>query len=386
MKNLPRTYPSRLNIEEKSLPAMGYHPIPAFMEYSDSYKKAGVDTAEGRRFVQRIAQSVTSTHTPNVLASRSGFAGLYDVSFLKDYRDPVLLSTTDGVGTKLRLAQLFNRHDTIGIDLVAMCANDILVTGARSLLFLDYIACGRLDSARMAVIVESIAEGLRRCGASLVGGETAEHPDTMEPEDYDLAGFMVGCAERNSIIDGGTISAGDLIVSIPSTGVHSNGLSLIRRIFLKDGLHLPDSTEEREFLLNQVLLRPTAIYERALRPLFDSNFPIHGLVHITGGGFTENIPRILPEGVRAVIDTGLLSVPDFYSYIRDRGGLDEREIYSVFNMGTGMAAVIPEGRASEFIASIKKNLASMPDKFLGEPYVMGSIEKAGEENGRIVFS
>jgi len=345
------------------------------MEASEAYKQAGVDTAAGRQFVRMIADSVRSTHTPHVLPGKGGFAGLFDVSFLKQYEEPVLLSTTDGVGTKLRLAQLFDRHDTIGIDLVAMCSNDLLVTGAHPLYFLDYLACGKLNGERMAVIIESIAEGLRRCGASLIGGETAEHPDTMEPDDYDLGGFMVGCAEKKRILDGSTIKEGDVIVSIPSTGIHSNGLSLIRRLFLKNGTELPESDLLREFLLNEILLRPTAIYEKGLRPVIEEGFELHGLVHITGGGFYENIPRIIPDDLCGVIETRNLSVPDLYAFIRDNGKLNEREMYAVFNMGTGMAAILPRQKADEFLRRIGTLLSPLPDRFIGEPSIIGRIEK-----------
>jgi phosphoribosylformylglycinamidine cyclo-ligase len=348
------------------------------MESSEAYKKAGVDTLKGQQFVKLIKNSVKSTHTKHVMDNYGSFSGLFDVSFLKDYRNPILLSATDGVGTKLKLASLFNRHDTIGIDLVAMCSNDILVSGGKPLFFLDYIACGKLNTDILTRVVESISEGCRRCDAALMGGETAEHPDTMEPDEYDLGGFMVGCVEKEELIDGRSICPDDVIISVPSTGVHSNGMSLIRKIFLKNGLELPDSDDEKKFLKNEILLRPTAIYEKALRDLIGKNQKIKGIVHITGGGFYENIPRIMPENLTAVIRRNDLEIPELFSVIRKKGNLDERDLFSVFNMGTGLAVFASKSDAAGLIKSINEGLSKLKDNLLGETKIIGHvIEKKG---------
>ncbi len=346
------------------------------MEGSEHYKQSGVDTAEGRRFAEMISTAVKSTYGAGVIPSKGGFAGLLDISALKEFENPVLVSTTDGVGTKLHLARLFDRHETVGIDLVAMCANDILVTGARPLLFLDYIACGKLESRKMVQIVESVAEGCRRAGSSLMGGETAEHPDLMEPDEYDLGGFMVGAAEREKIIDGSRVSEGDSLISLPSSGIHSNGLSLIRRLFLKNGLELPDSESDRSFLLNQILLKPTLIYEPAVRPLLDSGIPVTGMAHITGGGFHENIPRFLPEGVKAVISRDLLPVPELFQRIRERGKMDESEMFSVFNMGTGMVLTVPEEYTRDALHVLESSYRKLKDAPPVNPCLIGIIQKS----------
>ena len=324
-----------------------------------SYREAGVDTHAGRSFVKRISAAVKSTHNERVLAAQAGFGGLMDVSFLKEYRQPVLVSSTDGVGTKLHLARLFDRHETVGIDLVAMCVNDLLATGAKALSFMDYIACGRLDQERMSAIVESIAEGCRQAECALVGGETAEHPDTMAPDEYDLAGFAVGVVERDRMLDAARVQPGDVILSLPSSGVHSNGLSLVRKLFLKDGLHLPEDAGEREFLLNEVLLQPTIIYEPFLRPVLES-YPVRAVAHITGGGFYENIPRVLPAGLAARVDKQAAAIPDVFTRIQAKGRIEEREMYSVYNMGVGMIVIVPPEAADGALALLEKSLAARP--------------------------
>ncbi|MCB1325421.1 MAG: phosphoribosylformylglycinamidine cyclo-ligase [Leptospiraceae bacterium] len=345
-------------------------------EESINYRAAGVDTEKGRSFVRRIADVVRSTHHSQVIADRAGFGGLMDVSFLKSYRDPVLVTSTDGVGTKLRLAQLFNRHTTVGIDLVAMCTNDLLASGAQPLQFLDYIACGRLDEQRMYDIVSGIAEGCRRAGCSLMGGETAEHPDTMEPDDYDLAGFAVGVVERSAIIGGSAVAPGDRVIGLPSSGVHSNGMSLVRRLFLKDGLDLPESPADRKFLEHEVLLRPTVIYERALRPLLDKNLPIHAIAHITGGGFYENIPRVLPEGLGVRIDPKAWQAPRVFSEIAKRG-VAAREMFSVFNMGIGMILIVPAESVRVILGALDQGLKKLPEAsqtwFGGRAFEIGEV-------------
>lgn len=340
---------------------------------SNAYREAGVDTGSGQKFVRMISGFVESTMSPAVLRNFGGFAACIDVSSLKQYDEPVLVATTDGVGTKLRLATLFDRHETIGIDLVAMCSNDILVTGAKPLYFLDYIACGKLSPEKMAVVVESIASGCRACGASLVGGETAEHPGLMRDDDYDLAGFMTGVAEKKRLIQNRTVAPGQVLVGIPGSGVHSNGMSLVRRLYLKNGVDLPDSDADRKFLLNEILLRPTIIYEGLLRPLIEAGEEIRGLVHITGGGYYENIPRILPKGTGVVIERSAVPVLPVFQAIAERGKLDDRELFSVFNMGTGMIAILEESDAGRFMERINAEMTRLFPDVTGRAAVIGKV-------------
>ena len=347
-----------------------------------TYEQAGVSTEAGRDFVRNIARAVESTHGPNVLSARGGFAGLLDVSFLKDFKNPVLVSGTDGVGTKLRLAILFDDHSSVGIDLVAMCANDVLVTGARAMFFLDYIACGKLHKGRMQGIVESIAEGCKRAGCALLGGETAEHPGTMPADDYDLAGFVTGAVEKESMITGEAIRPGHVLIGVPSSGIHSNGLSLVRKLFLKDGLELPDDQADRDFLKNEILT-PTIIYEPVLRPLLDAPdmaANLHGIVHVTGGGFYENIPRILPAGTRAVLDREAVQPPALFKKIAERGNMEEQELYGVFNMGIGLIIACPADAADDLVTELKKHAHKLAPAPLGEIRVIGRVE---ELQGRV---
>ncbi len=355
------------------------------MHGSESYKNSGVDTVKGRDFSTRISQIAKSTHSPAVMASQTGYGGLIDLSEFKKYDNPVLVSTTDGVGTKLTLARLFDRHDTIGIDLVAMVANDILATGARPLGFLDYIACGALHTERMVAIGESIAEGCRRANASLIGGETAEHPGVMPDDEYDLAGFMTGIVEKSRFIDGGEISRGDLLIGLPSSGVHSNGLSLVRKLFLKPDGSLPEIAAEREFLLKEILLRPTVIYEKAVRPLLDSQISVKGIVHVTGGGFEENLPRILPAGLSAEVDRTTIKVPHLFQVIREKGDLEERELFSVYNMGVGLVVAVSPAELDGALKILRESWKLLPDRVDGEIGVIGSIE-AENGNGRFRFA
>lgn len=346
-----------------------------------TYKQAGVDTAAGQDMVRRIARAVKSTHNERVLDLPGGFAGLFDASFLKDYDEPVLVSSTDGVGTKLVLASLFDRHEGVGQDLVAMCANDLLVCGARPLFFLDYIACGKLDADKMSRIVASIASGCRQAGCALVGGETAEHPDTMPADEYDLAGFVVGAVDRARILDGRKIEPGDALIALPSSGIHSNGLSLVRRIFLKDGTQLPDDEGDRAFL-RDAILTPTVIYEPYLRPLLEdkkSRAALRGLVHVTGGGFYENIPRVFPEGIGAKIESAALPRHSLFARIQERGRVDTDEMFRVFNMGAGMIAVVAAAAAEEMLAAFRERFQSPPagpetPALLGEPVLIGTTE------------
>ncbi len=343
-----------------------------------SYKDAGVDTEAGQQFVQAISRSVKSTHNNRVLGPSAGFSALYDASFLKEYDEPVLVSATDGVGTKLVLAQLFDRHESVGIDLVAMCANDLLVGGATAHFFLDYIATGKLNQQRMAAIVESIAEGCRRANCSLVGGETAEHPGVMKPEEYDLAGFVVGAVEKSRIVDGSKIQPGDVILGLPSSGIHSNGLSLIRRLYMPEG-KLPADEEVQSFLRDQILLKPTIIYEPLIRPIL--SFPIHGMVHVTGGGFYENVPRILSPDLAARLKPWKLPAP--FNRIQQDSGLPLKEMHSTFNCGYGYLIVVPGDQSKAMLAELQKLWQALPfDPMTDEkPAALGKIvQRQGDKS------
>ncbi|MBL0955350.1 MAG: phosphoribosylformylglycinamidine cyclo-ligase [Leptospira sp.] len=303
-----------------------------------TYKDAGVDTEKGQEFVKRIKSNVATTHNKNVLGGLGGFAACYDVSFLKSYQEPILLSGTDGVGTKLQLARLLGIHDTVGIDLVAMCVNDILVNGGKPLFFQDYIACGKLHLPTMEGIVSGIVKGCKLAACALVGGETAEHPGVMPDEEYDLAGFVVGVVEKNKMIDGKSIKPGDTIIGLSSSGPHSNGFSLLRRLLLKDG-RLPTSENDLNFIKDHVFV-PTNIYVKSILSLIQK-VSIKGMVHITGGGFYENIPRVLPNGIGAEIN----SLPESYvfSKLKKDHSLDLNDMYGTFNMGIGYILVLENG-------------------------------------------
>ncbi|MCB1177323.1 MAG: phosphoribosylformylglycinamidine cyclo-ligase [Leptospiraceae bacterium] len=315
-----------------------------------TYKSAGVDTEAGQDFVKKIKNNVNSTHNPNVLNGLGGFSAAYDISFLKNYKNPVLLSGTDGVGTKLELARLLNIHNTIGIDLVAMCVNDLLVSGARPLFFLDYISCGKLDVEKMEKIVSGIVEGCRQCGAALVGGETAEHPGLMKEDEYDLAGFAVGAVEKEDMIDGSKIKDGDIIIGLDSSGPHSNGFSLIRKLYLKEGKHLPESKDEIDFITNY-LMKPTKIYVDSILKLLQKE-EIKGMVHITGGGFYENIPRILPDNLDAIIELSKVSTGYTFEKIKRDHKLSTEVLYSTFNMGVGYLIICDPSKESNILETL----------------------------------
>ena len=354
------------------------------MSASESYKKAGVDTEEGRNFASRIGKIAAKTRTPHVLTSAGGFSGLLDAAFLKDYKNPVLLSTTDGVGTKLQLARAFNLHHTVGIDLVGMCSNDILAAGGRPLLFLDYIACGKLDTEKMLQVGQSIADGCLRAGAALLGGETAEHPGVMPDDEYDLAGFMVGVAEKDRLVDGNAVRPGDVLIGLPSSGIHSNGLSLVRRLYMEEG-KLPENPEEREFLKEQVLLRPTIIYEPVVRPLLESSIKVTGIAHITGGGFYENLPRILKPNLGARIRRDRLVIPELFHTIARKGNIPLDELFSVFNMGTGMVLSVPadqEEKALQILGESIRLARPVPE---GLPCTIGEIVSRDPGEPEVAF-
>ena len=321
-----------------------------------SYRDAGVDIDEGGRAVESIRDAVRSTYRPEVIGDIGGFGGMFSAAAFKDMADPVMVSGTDGVGTKLKLAQLLDRHDTVGIDLVAMCANDILVTGAEPLFFLDYVAVGKLDAERMSRIVGGIAEGCRQAACALVGGEMAEHPGTMHPDDYDLSGFCVGVVDRPKMITGESIAPGDVVLGLASSGVHSNGFSLIRRALVEgreDELELAQ-VDFGGASLADTLLEPTRIYVRSVLGALREGARIKGIAHITGGGLTENLNRCLPKSVDAVVARGSWKEPRVFGLIADATRLDEAEMLKTFNMGVGLCLVVGAKEAAGIAVTLRQ--------------------------------
>jgi phosphoribosylformylglycinamidine cyclo-ligase len=318
-----------------------------------SYLDAGVDVDEGARAVERMRGAVRSTYRPEVLGDIGGFGGLFTPDF-EGMEDPVLVSGTDGVGTKLRVAQLLDRHDTVGIDLVAMCANDILVSGAEPLFFLDYVATGRVDADRVAAIVEGVAEGCRQAGCALVGGETAEHPGVMDADDYDLSGFCVGVVDRPRMVDGSGVAPGDVVLGLASSGLHSNGFSLVRRVLVEDRereLELP-RTDLGGMTLGDALLEPTRIYVSSVLELL-AKYPVKAMAHITGGGVTENVARVLPEDADARIVRGAGRVPRIFGVVADAAALDDDDMYRTFNMGIGFVLVVDPLEAPDIASELR---------------------------------
>lgn len=320
-----------------------------------TYADAGVDVDEGARAVDAIKDAVSKTNRPEVIGGLGGFGCLFDASALKDMEDPVLVSGTDGVGTKLAIAQLLDRHETVGLDLVAMCVDDIVVSGAEPLFFLDYVAIGKIEADNMARIVSGIAEGCAQSGCALIGGEMAEHPGVMAPEDYDLAGFVVGVVDRPKMLLPDTVRPGDVILGLPSSGIHSNGYSLVRKVAIEgktvEELNTPLDELGGESLADAVL-RPTTIYAGAIMDVLKAGAPVKSMAHITGGGITENLDRALPENVDACVHRGTLEapawdVPPVITYMIDAAGLTEDEAYKTFNMGVGMCIICaPEDEAA----------------------------------------
>lgn len=309
-----------------------------------TYKDSGVDVDGGNRFVKKIAPFVRSTFTPGVITDIGGFGALYSPDF-SGMDEPVLVSGTDGVGTKLKIAQKMNKHDTIGIDAVAMCVNDIITSGAKPLFFLDYISCGRLKEDVLVDVVKGIAEGCIMSSCSLVGGETAEHPGVVPDDEYDIAGFSVGIVDRKKIINGSTIADGDIIIGIPSSGIHSNGYSLVRKLFLEmKDYSLDKKFNDLEKNLGETLLTPTTIYVKGIKACMDSGINLKGIVHITGGGFYENIPRILPGDTSVVIEKKQFPIPPIFNIIEKEGSVAEAEMFTTFNMGIGMMLFIDKNQ------------------------------------------
>ena len=330
---------------------------------SDIYKEAGVNVHAGYEMVSRIKKHVQKTKIPGVMGSIGGFGGLFDLSRC-GVKEPVLVSGTDGVGTKLALAFELGKHDSIGIDAVAMCANDVVTVGAKPLFFLDYIACGKLGPETAEAIVAGIAEGCTQAGCALIGGETAEHPGLMPEGEYDLAGFCVGVAEKENLMKAQAAQSGDVLIGLASSGVHSNGFSLVRKIIKDKNLALNEKYPPLDRSLGEALLAPTRMYVKPILGLWDAVKP-RGVAHITGGGFIENVPRILPAGLGAEIDTQSWSRPPIFAFLQEQGSLDEKEMYSVFNMGIGMVLAMPAIDADKATRTLEQQ---------GEkPYIIGRI-------------
>lgn len=320
-----------------------------------TYKDSGVNIDEGNKAVELIKQKVARTYDSNVIGDLGSFSGAYSLSSFMDMKEPVLLSATDGVGTKLKLAQMMDRHDSVGIDLVAMCVNDLICQGAKPLFFLDYIAVGSLDSKRAADIVGGISNGCIQSSCALIGGETAEMPGMYSDDEYDLAGFSVGISDRQKLIDGKDIVEGDVVIGLKSTGFHSNGYSLVRKIFLDTlGWNLDDKREGLDESLGEVLLRPTKIYVNTVMRLLNE-YKIKGIAHITGGGLVENLPRVLPEGLGAEIKKDDIEKLDIFELVKSLDLIEEDELYRSFNMGVGMTMVVDSKDADEIIRFINEN-------------------------------
>lgn len=334
------------------------------------YKNAGVDIEAGYKSVELMKEHIKKTMRPEVLGGIGGFAGAFSLNKIKDMEDPVLLSGTDGCGTKVQLAYIMDKHDTIGIDAVAMCVNDIACSGGEPLFFLDYIACGKNYPEKIATIVKGVAEGCIQSEAALVGGETAEHPGLMKEEEYDLAGFAVGVVERKDLITGEDIKPGDTLIGIASTGVHSNGFSLVRKVFDMTKEALDTYYDELGTTLGEALLAPTRIYVKALKSVKNAGVKIKGCSHITGGGFYENIPRMLPDGVVAKIKKNSYEVPAIFKLLAKTGDIEEQMMYNTYNMGIGMCIAVDP-------ADVDKTLKAL--ELTGDKaYVIGSVA-AGEK-------
>ena len=332
------------------------------------YKKAGVDIEAGYKSVELMKEHVKKTMRAKVLGGLGGFSGAFSLAKIKEMEEPVLLSGTDGCGTKVKLAIIMDKHDTIGIDAVAMCVNDIACAGGEPLFFLDYIACGKNYPEKIADIVKGVAEGCLQSEAALIGGETAEHPGLMPEEDYDLAGFAVGVCDKKEMITGEKLEAGDVLIGMASTGVHSNGFSLVRKVFEKEmnkeGLNTYYDSLGKT--LGEALLAPTRIYVKALKNIKKSGVTVKACSHITGGGFYENVPRMLKDGVRAVIRKDSYPVPPIFKLLAEKGKIEEKMMYNTFNMGLGMVVAVDEADVDKTMAAIK----AAGD----QPYVVGTIE------------
>ena len=336
------------------------------------YKNAGVDIEAGYKSVELMKKYVKETMRPEVLGGLGGFSGAFSLESFQGMEKPTLVSGTDGVGTKLKLAFLLDKHDTVGIDCVAMCVNDIACAGGEPLFFLDYIACGKNYPEKIATIVKGVADGCKQAGAALIGGETAEMPGFYPEDEYDLAGFSVGIVDKKDLITGENLCAGDVLIGMASSGVHSNGFSLVRKVFekelTKEGLNT--YYEELGKTLGEALIAPTKIYVKALKAVKDAGVAIKACSHITGGGFYENIPRMLPEGVRAFVKKDSYEVPAIFRLLASKGNIDEQMMYNTYNMGIGMILAVDPAQAESAVAAIRE---------AGEiPYIIGEV-KAGEK-------
>ena len=334
------------------------------------YKKSGVDIEAGYKSVELMKKHVKETMRPEVLGGIGGFSGAFSMEKFKDMEKPTLVSGTDGVGTKIKLAFLMDKHDTVGIDCVAMCVNDIACAGGEPLFFLDYIACGKNEPEKIATIVKGVAEGCKQCGAALIGGETAEHPGLMPEDEYDLAGFAVGVVDEKDLITGNDLKAGDVLVGIASSGVHSNGFSLVRKVFEMTKESLNTYYDELGKTLGEALIEPTIIYVKALKSVKDAGVKVKACSHITGGGFYENVPRMLHDGVHAVIKKDSYEVPAIFKLMQKKGNIDEHMMYNTYNMGIGMIVAVDPADVDKTMDAIKA---------AGETcYVIGEI-KDGEK-------
>ena len=337
--------------------------------FSESYKAAGVDVTAGYKGVQLMKKAVQSTYTNAVISDIGGFGGLYAPQ-IQGMEEPILVSGTDGVGTKLKLAFLMDKHDTIGEDCVAMCANDVICTGASPMFFLDYMALGKNIPEKVATIVTGVAEGCKKANCSLVGGETAEMPGFYPEDEYDLAGFCVGVVDKKKIIDNKTIEVGDKVIGLASSGVHSNGFSLVRKVFDVNEENLKEYVEELGKTVGEALLEPTRIYVKPILKLIEE-VKVKGISHITGGGFYENLPRMLREGVSLKIDKNSYEVPALFKLIASRGNIPERDMYNTFNMGIGMAVIVPENEVEKAINLLKEAGE--------EAYLIGEVVEGNKE-------
>ena len=333
--------------------------------FSDSYREAGVNIEAGYEGVKLMKKHVERTMIPGVVSDIGGFGGLFAPD-LAGMTEPVLVSGTDGVGTKIRIAQLLDKHDTIGIDCVAMCANDIICCGARPLFFLDYIAIGKNDPEKVATLVSGVAEGCVQSGCALIGGETAEHPGVMAADDYDLAGFCVGIVDKSKIISKDSMRAGDVILALPTSGIHSNGYSLVRKVFNVEHANLNLYSDELGCTLGEALLAPTKLYVKPVLRCMESA-AVHGVSHITGGGFFENIPRCLPDHLSAKIDRAALRIPPIFNMLQRMGSISEHDMFNTYNMGVGMVVIVDKNDVDKAIAALDC-----------DAYVIGEIVEGGE--------
>ena len=331
--------------------------------FSDSYREAGVNIEAGYEGVKLMKKHVERTLIPGVVSDIGGFGGLFAPD-LSGMAEPVLVSGTDGVGTKLRIAQLLDKHDTVGIDCVAMCVNDIICCGAKPLFFLDYIAIGKNEPEKVATIVSGVAEGCVQAGCALIGGETAEHPGMMPADDYDLAGFSVGLVDKAKVVDHSAMQAGDVVLALPSSGIHSNGYSLVRKIFNVEHANLNMYCEDLGQTLGEALLTPTRIYVKPVLAAIAAA-EVHGISHITGGGFYENIPRSIPDGLCAKIEKAAVQTPPIFKMLQSTGNVPERDMFNTYNMGVGMTVIVSKSTANQALDALKANGC--------EAYVLGEI-------------